>query len=73
MLEEGGSCTMFPEGIVLGSERKNAYFSRSPKVANINVLPNSSIELKGRSTACVGRKLPMLEVGGPSTLLLNEN
>jgi hypothetical protein len=69
MLEEGGSCTMFPEGIVLGSERKNAYFSRSPKVANINVLPNTSIELKVRSTECVGT----LEVGGPSTLLLNEN
>jgi hypothetical protein len=48
---------LFPEAILFGSERRNAYFSRLPKVANNTFLPNSSIELKGTSTACVRRKL----------------
>jgi hypothetical protein len=73
MLEERGSATVFPEGRQLGFERKNAYFSMFPNVSNTTFVPNSSIELNGTSSACVGRKLSMLESGGPSTLFLNEN
>jgi hypothetical protein len=36
-------------------------------------LPNSPIQLNGTSTVCLGRKLSVVESGGPSTLFLNEN
>jgi hypothetical protein len=63
----------FSERFELSLEKKNAFISMFPNASDITFLPNSSIQVKVTSTAFVGRKLSMLESGGPSTLFHNEN
>jgi hypothetical protein len=59
--------------IELVFKRNTAYLSGLESVRNITFVPNSSIQLNGTSTVCLGRKLSMVESEGPSTLLLNVN
>jgi hypothetical protein len=46
---------------------------RALKCRNITFVPNSSIEINGTNTVCLGRKLSMVESGGPSTFFHKEN